>query len=180
MFSHGSSENAEHMYLNSPFMLKLPTIDHVTKHVKFLGRGYRIHKVDIKCPFRHVNLDPKEYDLLGLYNNRWFLDTSIISTRYHHCSATFQCLSDTVRHIMCQHHVDVINYIDDILGIDVHSKINSSFDAFYQLLLNLDFEISEKELCKPSTCGNCLGILVNSETFTKLEILVHTSSQVLN
>ena len=40
---------------------------------------------------------------------------------------------------MHQHQYDVINYIDDILGIDLLSKIDASFDALRHLLQELGF-----------------------------------------
>ena len=39
-----------------------------------------------------------------------------------------------------------MNYIDNILGIDVPGKIDASFDVLGQLLPALSFEISEKKL----------------------------------
>ena len=67
---------------------------------------------------------------------------------------------------MRQRSFDVINYIDDILGIDLPSKIDASFDALRHLLQDLGFQISEKKLEPPTTSLNCLGIMINTETFT--------------
>ena len=53
-------------YLGTPFMLKLPTIDTITDQVKALGRGCKLYKVDLSRAFRHIKLDPFDYDLSGL------------------------------------------------------------------------------------------------------------------
>ena len=167
-FPRGKSVNAgsaQDVYLNTPFVLKLSTIDHVVKHVKLLGKGCMIYNIDIKRAFRHVKLDPKDYDLLGLCQDGWFLDTCL-PFGFRHGSALFQRLSDAVRHMMRQRDYDVINYIDDILRIDLPSRVDASFDALSTLLVHLGFEISHSELVKPATCINCLGILVNTENFT--------------
>ena len=167
-FPQGRSVNAgsaQNVYLNTPFLLKLPTIDHVVKRVRLLGKGCKIYKIDIKRAFRHVKLDPLEYDLLGLHHNAWFLDTCL-PFGFRHGSALFQRLSDAVRHMMHQRDFDVINYIDDILGIELPSRVDASFDALSALLNHLGFEISYNKLVKPATCVNCLGILVNTENFT--------------
>ena len=66
---------------------------------------------------------------------------------------------------MRQRHYDVINYIDDILGIGLPSQI-ASFDALRQILWKLGLQVSEKKLESPTTYLNCLGILINTETFT--------------
>ena len=167
-FPQGRSVNAgsvQNVYLNTPFLLKLPTIDHVVKCVRLLGKGCKIYEIDIKRAFRHVKLDPLEYDLLGLRHNAWFLDTCL-PFGFRHGSALFQRLSDAVHHMMRQRDFDVINYIDDILGIELPSRVDASFDALSALLNHLGFEISYNKLVKPATCVNCLGILVNTENFT--------------
>ena len=59
-FPQGRSVNAgsaKDIYLGTPFALKLPTIDHITKRIRTLGRGCKIYKIDIKRAFRHVKLD---------------------------------------------------------------------------------------------------------------------------
>ena len=55
-----------------------------------------------------------------------------------------------------------MNYIDDILGIDVPSKI----DALQSLLHDLGFAIYMKNLIAPTTSMNCLGIMVDTTNFT--------------
>ena len=59
-----------------------------------------------------------------------------------------------------------MNYIDDILGIDVLSKIDASFDTLQRFLKDLGFEISMKKLVAPTTSMNCLGIVVDTINFT--------------
>ena len=167
-FPQGKSVNAgsaKDIYLGTPFALKLPTIDHITNRVRKLGRDCMIYKIDIKRAFRHVKLDPRDYDLLGLRQDKWFLDTCL-PFGFRHGSALFQSRSDAVRHMMRQCGHDIINYIDDILGIELRSRVDASFDVLSSLLGRLAFEISQNKLIRPSTCVNCLGILVNTKNFT--------------
>ena len=67
---------------------------------------------------------------------------------------------------MRQCHFDVVNYIDDILGIDLPSRIDTSFDTLRHLLQDLGFQFSLKKLQARTTSLNCLGILVNTEDFS--------------
>ena len=167
-FHQGQSVNTgipKDQYLGTPFVLKLPTVDTITDQIKVLGRGCMLYKVDVSWAFRHVKLDPLEFDLLGLCHDRYYVDTCL-PFGFRNGSALFQRLSDAVHHIMRQQHYDVINYIDDILGVVLPSRIDASFDALCQLLGDLGFQISKKKLEPPSTCLNCLGILINTETFT--------------
>ena len=167
-FPQDKSVNAgvpKDQYLGTPIILKLPKVDTITDQIKVLGRGCKLYKVDISRAFQHVKLDPKEYDLLGLRHERYYVDTCL-PFGYRNGSALFQRLSDAVRHIMRQRHYDVINYIDDNLGIGLPSQIDASFDALHQILRELGLQVSEKKLKSPTTCLNCLGILINTETFT--------------
>ena len=167
-FQHFTSVNAgisKDIYLDTPFILKLPTIYNITHQIRTLGKGCHLYKVDISRAFRHVKLDPRGYDLLGLRHVNWYVDTCL-HFGYRHGSALFQRLSDAVRHIMRQKGYDIMNYIDDILEIDVPSKIEASFDALQSLLHDLGFEISKKKLVAPTTSMNCLGILVDTINFT--------------
>ena len=150
-FPQGHSVNAgipKDQYLGTPFILKLPTVNTITDQVKALGRGCKLYKVDISRAFRHIKLDPKEYDLLRLCHDRYYVDTCL-PFGYHNGSAIFQRLSDAVHHLMRQRRF-----------------LPSKIDALCHLLQELGFQISEKKLEPPTTCLNCLGIEVNTETFT--------------
>ena len=145
-FPKGQSVNAgigRDRYLGTPFLLKLPTIDTITNQIKALGKGCMLYKIDISRAFRHIKIDPKDYDLLGLHHLDWYLDTCL-PFGYRHGSSLYQRLSDAVHHIMRRQDYDVINYIDDILGIDPPSRIDASFDALWSLLPRLGFEISKR------------------------------------
>ena len=114
-FTHGNSIKAaiaRDIYLNIPFILRLPTMDNIINQIKSLDRGCKLYKIDISSAFCHVKLDPRDYDLLGLHHNDCFLDT-YLPFRYHHGSALFHCLSDAVHNIMSQKNYDIMNYIDD-------------------------------------------------------------------
>ena len=112
-----------------------------------------------------MKLDPRDYDLLGLSHVSWYIDICL-PFRYHHKSALFQHLSDAVRHIMHQKGYGIMNYFDDILGIDIPSKIDAFFDTLQSLLHDLNFEISMKKLISPTMFMNCLGIMVDTINFT--------------
>ena len=53
------------VYIDTPYQLTLPKIDLITDQVKKLGKGCCLYKVDISRAFRHVKIDPHDYDLLG-------------------------------------------------------------------------------------------------------------------
>ena len=53
-------------YLGTDFSLYLPTIDHITEQLQKLGKGCHQNKKGISRAFRHIKVDPMDYDLLGL------------------------------------------------------------------------------------------------------------------
>ena len=71
----------------------------------------------------------------------------------------FEHLSDAVCHLMQQCHFDVINYINDIIGIDVSSRIDASSYALCSLLDTLGLTVSEKKLVHPVLVSIVLAYL---------------------
>ena len=48
-------------------MLTFQTVDDITLELKRLGRGALLYNIDISRTFRHVKVDPGDYNLLGLH-----------------------------------------------------------------------------------------------------------------
>ena len=66
----GASVNAgidKDTYLNSPFALTFPSVDDIMSQLRRLGRGALLYKIDVSRAFRHVRIDPGDFDLLGLH-----------------------------------------------------------------------------------------------------------------
>ena len=167
-FPHGRSVNdgvQMDTYLLTPFILTLPTIDNITNQVRKLGKGCHLYKIDLSRAFRHIKLDPKDYNLLGLKLNDLYID-SCLPFGFRHGSALFQRLSDAIRFIMAQKGFAVTNYIDDIIGHSLVSKSTASFHTLRALLLDLGFDISEKKVVQPSTKVTCLGVDIDTIEFT--------------
>ena len=153
-------------YLATDFLLNLPTVDHITSELKNIGRGAHLFKVDVSRAFRHVKLDPSDYDVLGLkWKDLTYFDTCLpFGSR--HGTQIFQRLSDAIRHMMRRLGFDVINYVDDFVGVGTPCVARRSYDALIELLQKLGLEVSSKKLVPPSTKATCLGIEINSEECT--------------
>ena len=65
------------VYLNTYFKLTYPSIDNITQKLKELGPGAMFFKIDISRAFRHIRIDPKDIDLLGIHHNDAYIDTSL-------------------------------------------------------------------------------------------------------
>ena len=76
----GASVNAgidKDTYLNSPFALTFPTVDDITSQLRCLGRGALLYKIDVSRAFRHVRMDPGDFDLLGLQWRDAYIDACL-------------------------------------------------------------------------------------------------------
>ena len=153
----GASVNAgigKDSYLDSKFCLTFPTVDDITTELKKLGRGALLYKVDVSSAFRHVKVDPGDYDLLGLEWQGHYVDTCVpFGTR--HESQIFQRLSDGVRYVMRRKGYDIIDYIDDYVDVGVPSVATASFSALIDLMHDLGLTISQKKLVPASTQVTC-------------------------
>ena len=149
-------------YLDTYFSLSYPSIDHIVHHVKELGPGSLLYKVDISRAFRHLRIDPGDIDLLGILHQDLFLDGSL-PFGYRLGSGFFERCSDAIRFIMKKHnHNALLNYIDDLIYIGLPSKIYQSYHFLLSLLKDLGLEVSDSKLVPPSTCVTCLGIQVDT------------------
>ena len=102
-------------YLGSEFSLMFPTIDDITRELVKIGPGCHIYKIDVSRAFRHLKIDPGDYDLLGLCSDAAFFDTCL-SFGSRHGSQTFQRISDAVHYVLRCHGYCIINYIDHFVG----------------------------------------------------------------
>ena len=155
----GASVNSgidKNTYLVAPFTLMFPTVDDITSELKRLGRGTLLYKIDLSHAFRHVKVDPGDYDLLGLHWHHAYVNTCVpFGTR--HVSQIFQRLSDAVRYIMHQRGFRVIDYIDDYIEFDIPCVACASIASLFDLMKQLGLTVSDKKLVHPSTQVVCLG-----------------------
>ena len=151
----------KYAYLATDFNLTFPTVDNITDALKCLGKGAHLYKIDMSHAFRHIKMDPSDYDLLGL---RWrdvtFFDTCLpFGTR--HGTQIFQCISNTVHCMMCRDGFDVINYVEDFVGSGTLSVTCGAFHLL-ALLRRLGLDISERKLVAPRTKVTCLGLEIDT------------------
>ena len=167
-YPKGQSVNqgvSSEQYLNTAFILSLPTIDNITQKIRKYGKGSLIYKIDISRAFRHVKIDPDSYFLLGLKLDKYFLDTCL-PFGYRHGSAIFQRISDSIRYIMAESGYSLTNYIDDLVGNATVSQTEPAFQKLKNLLQELGLTISETKLVAPTTKCVCLGIEVDTVNST--------------
>ena len=80
-------------YLETYFKLQYLSIDNITTVLNTLGPGAMLYKVDISHAFRHIRIDPRDIDLLGICHNNLYLDQGLLFG-FRHGSVFFQRCSD--------------------------------------------------------------------------------------
>ena len=92
----GCSVNAgidKNLYLGTDFALTFPFVDHITAELTHLGTAAHLFKIDVSRAFRHVKLDPSDYDLLGLsWDDSAFINICLPFGAGHGMQI-FQCIS---------------------------------------------------------------------------------------
>ena len=117
---------SKYQYLGTPFLLTLPSIHIITQKVKTLGKGSLLYKIDISRAFRYIKMDLGDYHLKL---DSYFIDPCL-PFGFHHGSAISQHISNAVCHFMSTEGHDVTNYIDDVIGHALASKVlNPSKDC---------------------------------------------------
>ena len=167
-YPQGHSVNAGvdgESYLKSEFLLTLPSVDHITDQIQKLGKGCKIYKIYISRAFRHVKLDPGDYNLTGIHFNSYFVDTCL-AFGSRNGSTIFERLTYATRFIMTQKGHKVTNYIDDIVRCDVNSSVDRSFQTLFSLLQDLGLNISQQKRVHLTTRATCLGVEINTADFT--------------
>ena len=147
-------------YLDSEFYLTFPTVDDIMAELKRPGRGAFLYKVDVSRAFRHVRMDPDDYELLGLQWNGHYVDTCV-PFRTRHGRQIFQHLSNAVHFVMHHRGFTVIDYIDDYVGIP--SIAHEWYVMLLDLMAKLGLSVGVKKLVVPSTKAVCLGVLIDSQ-----------------
>ena len=142
--------------------MTFPTVDNITDAINDVGVGAFLYKVDISQAFCHVKIDPLNYDLLGL---KWcdvtYFDTCLpFGSR--HGTQIFQCLSVTLCFMMRCAGFDIVNYVDDFVGIGIPSVARRSYDHLHQLLKRVGLDINVKKLVAPCTKFTCLGVDIDT------------------
>ena len=144
------------------FKLCYPSVDTFTDRLRQLGRGALMHKINLSHAFRQLKVDPADYPLLCLlWQDKYYADGSYA---FGHRTGTMGCsrLTDFLRYLHAKQGDYLMSYIDDLLGAEVGSKAQESFDLMCNLLQDLNIPVSPKKLPPPTTHIICLGIEIDS------------------
>ena len=153
-------------YLGEAYKLRLPGIDRLVEFILQKGRGCLIFKKDLRRAYRQFPIDPKDYHLLGFcYDGKLYFDTRC---PFGLRSSAMICQRSTsaVVHMFTKTGFLADVYLDDFYGAEISSRAQQAFDQLGDLFIKLGLDSSPEKDCPPATTMVCLGILVNTVTFT--------------
>ena len=127
---------SKHKYLDTYFKLQFLSIDNITDALIKLGPRAMLYKVDISRAFRHLKIDHRDIDLLGLKLEDTFLGVTLLFG-FHHGSTFFTRCSDTIHHIMRRHGFPGLwTYIDDLIYTGLPSQIITPTNFYYNYYIS--------------------------------------------
>ena len=162
---HEASVNTftpENVYFHSAYRLQYPTVDDLTDRLIRLGPGAHMYKVDLARAFRQLPVDPGSFPYLCLYwANMYYIDASVA---FGHRVGALGCsrLSQAIKYLHIKAGFNLICYLDDLFATEMPERASKGFRRLCDLLSELNIPISVNKLVAPTTCMECLGIVVDS------------------
>ena len=108
-----------------------------------------MHKIDLSRAFRQLKVDPLDYPLLCLeWQGHFYVDKSYA---FGHRTGAMGCsrLSDFLRYVHEKAGFYTMSYIEHLLGTELPSKANNSFQFMVKLLEDPNIPISQSKVTPP-------------------------------
>ena len=166
------------VYDGYPFVLTLPSLDHLIHDILNCPGRPKPIKIDISRAFRNIRVDPGDAIKLGMqFEGKYYLDRSLVFGAIN-STAISPRVTDAIRKILAHRGVRVWNYIDDIFACVEADAADAAFTELQGLIMNLGLSINPDKVVTPSDLMVCMGIEVNATTKT-VRIPQEKLSQVL-
>ena len=120
----------KNIYLGTAFKLHYPTIDMITQRLYDIGPEPHIYKVDLARAFRQLFVDPSDWDLLDLHWDGHYYGDCRVPFGYWNGSTFLTRFTNYIRYIMRSKGHYIVNYVDDLLGLDREGQFGESLSNF--------------------------------------------------
>ena len=145
-------------FLGVPLRLHLPSVDNLVSLVKEQGVGCFMYKRDLKAAYRQLPVDPGDVSYLGyVVNNHIYFDRVYPMGLRSACQGC-QRTTNAVVFAFSRSGFQLVNYIDDLAGVESADRAEEAFVALGALLHTLGLMESIEKACAPSTIMLFLGI----------------------
>lgn len=153
-------------YMGFTRKLTFPTVDAVAKQVSQIGKAAHIYKRDGARFFRQLGVDPYDYPLLCFtWKDQVYFDV-VISMGLRSGPMCAQRLSSCLRYIHNSMGYFLLNYVDDLMGVEHKYRVQDAFEQLGRTLRDLNIMESESKVVPPSHVVECLGTLIDAQAQT--------------
>ena len=165
----GSSVNSGiscNEYDGQLFHLCYPTVDNIAELIVKHGVGCLLFKRDLRRAYRQFPVDPLDYPLLGyLWEDMMYFDTAL-PMGLRSSAMACQRITSGVCYICTQSGYDILNYLDDFMGVAPPSQAWTAYHFLGELLSQLGLRESTTKAVAPSTVVTCLGVQFDTVNMT--------------
>lgn len=184
------SSNADVAAAEAEAEFKFPALDQICAMITAFGKGCIFWKLDLAHAYRNIPTHPSMWArFCFVINGSLFLDTrlpfGLRSAPFIFCKF-MSIVVWTIAFVIGSE--SLFAYIDDIIALEAPSYFSAAllrFQLAKTVLLLLGMDLSEKIL-PPCTCGEILGIIVDTTAFTlsipheRIQLMQQRLAQVLN
>jgi len=146
--------------------LKYIIVDSAIDHIKSIGRGALLAKIDIKTAFRLLPVHPTDRHLLSMkWKKQVFIDTCL-PFGIRSAPKLFNVLADLLSWILEQQKVvPVLHYLDDFLTIGPQESLScaNNLQKFKDTCFMLGIPLALEKVEGPSQCLTFLGITLDTQ-----------------
>ena len=153
-------------YMGFHAKLTFPQTDDFAVRIFQLGRGCYMFKIDLSRYFRQIPLDPGDYSLIGYVINREIYSDKVLPMGMRSAPYIAQRITNAIAFIHRSLSYFLLNYVDDFVAAELHTRIWQAYNALTQLLENLRVETAKDKIIPPTTRLEFLGIMFDSITMT--------------
>ena len=156
-------------YLEERTEYDFPSLDDFQDMIVKVGRGSRMWKRDLSNYFLQIPICPLEYPKTGFIwrTNYFFFVSYMFGLR--HSGLAGQSITSAVSWIHRNKDIEynILNYSDDLAGVEEGEKADVSFEKVGLLLAELGLDEASDKATAPSTTITYLGVTFDSISFKK-------------
>jgi len=133
-------------YLDEDISLTYPTVDSICDLIEQCGPECLIYKRDLKRAYRQFPVDPFDYPLLCYqWRDQLYCDV-VLPMGLRSAAMACQRVTNAVSYICHEHGFNVLNYLDDFIGVEPASSATAAFDFTYKRFNELGLEESPSKV----------------------------------
>ena len=148
----------KYSYLGEEVKLVFPKVDDFIRLVKAKGPGCLMFKKDLRKAYRQIPICPHDYNLVAFcWKKHIFCDT-VLSMGLSSAANICQRVTNAVAFMMFQVGVAVLNYLDDLAGVEKKENADFAYQVLGEILKRCGLEESEEKASPPSQIMVFLGV----------------------